>query len=293
MKKIFLITLALFMSACTGKSLQETGSFEKRKAMAELTSKKIKEASGLVSSINNPGMLWTHNDSGNDAQIFLIDENLDIKATVTLAGVENRDWEDITVGPGPDSTKQYVYVGDIGDNDAAHQYKYIYRFEEPTIGSGNSTITISDADKITFQLSDQIKDTESLMIDPNTKNLYLISKRENPVFLYELKYPQTEKDTLVAFRMMELPFTSIVAADYSSKNGSVLMKNYQHIYYWENKNKVNLLTLLKERPVEIPYEAEPQGESIAWKNDGTGFYTLSEKKKREPSFLYLYSLRND
>lgn len=291
MKKLFLIVIVLSMVACNGKSLQEAGSFPTREALGELTDKKIKEASGLVSSINNPGMLWTHNDSGNDAQIFLIDEKLNIKATVTLAGVENRDWEDIAVGPGPDSTRQYVYVGDIGDNDAEYQFKYIYRFEEPTVAAGNSEITISDVDKITFKLSDRVKDTESLMIDPYTKNIYLISKRENPVYLYELKYPQTEGETLVASRIMELPFTSIVAADYLSQNGSVLIKNYEHIYYWENKNKADIITLMKQQPVEIPYEPEPQGESIAWKTDGTGFYTLSEKKKREPSFLYLYSLK--
>ena len=56
-----------------------------------------------------------------------------IKLTCTLAGVENRDWEDIAVGPGPDASKSYVYVADIGDNEGQYQYKYIYRFEEPVL----------------------------------------------------------------------------------------------------------------------------------------------------------------
>ena len=103
--------------------------------LAELNNKELKEISGIAASVNNPKLLWAHNDSGNGADIFLLDDHLDIKLTCTLAGVENRDWEDIAVGPGPDASKSYVYVADIGDNEAQYQYKYIYRFEEPVLNN--------------------------------------------------------------------------------------------------------------------------------------------------------------
>jgi hypothetical protein len=263
--------------------------FEKGQPLSELTDKKLKEASGLAASVGNPNMLWTHNDSGNDPEIFLVDRNLEIKLTVRLAGVENRDWEDITVGPGPDPSKNYVYVGDIGDNDSVYPEKYIYRFPEPTLGSDDQ-ISVSAFDKIVFRLEDGVKDTESLFIDASSKNLYVISKREEPVFVYELKYPQPTGDVLTARKIGSLPFKGIVAADRFSK-GDIIMKNYTHIFYWENKEREDVATLLKRPPLEVPYEAEPQGESIAWAVNGTGFYTLSEKKKKQPSYLYFYSRR--
>ena len=65
------------------------------------------------------------------------------------------------------------------------------------------------------------------------------------------------------------------------------MKNYNKVYYWNSAAK-SITDVLKESPLEIPYETEPQGESIAWATDGSGFYTLSEENKKEKSYLYFY-----
>lgn len=283
----FLISL-IFFSCKQRTSFDTEGAFKRGEPISELTNKRLKEISGLAASIENPGMFWVHNDRGNDPEIYLINTDLDIKLTVTLAGVENRDWEDITIGPGPDSIKNYVYIGDIGDNDAAYPYKYIYRFPEPTLASSNQ-ISISDFDTIVFRLEDGVKDTESLFIDPRSRSFYLISKREEPVWVYELEYPQIKGDTIIALKKLSLSFKEIVAADCFSATGDILIKNYEHIYYWANRNNEDVITLLGRTPSEVPYEKEPQGEAITWATDGSGFYTLSETKKKQPSYLYFYS----
>jgi hypothetical protein len=288
----FFLFVCFISAGCDhARNNQRASRFEEGKPLSELTSMKLKETSGLEASVKNPNMLWAHNDSGNDAEIFLLNENLEIKLTVMMVGIKNRDWEDITVGPGPDSSKTYVYVGDIGDNDAVYLYKHIYRFEEPAFETGNH-ISVSNFDTITFKLEGTIKDTESLFIDAKSKNLYVVSKREEPVFLYELKSPFNSGDTLTASKILSMPFKEIVAADCSHKNGDILMKNYTNIYYWENRNHEDVITLLKNNPLEISYEQELQGEAIAWATDDSGFYTLSEKRKKEPSYLYFYSRKN-
>ena len=287
--KLYLITLFLtaVITSCGQKSIDTEKTFGKGQQLSELTNKKLKESSGLAASKQNPGLLWTHNDSGNEPEIYLVDKNLNIKLTVSLVGIENRDWEDITVGPGPDSAKSYVYVGDIGDNDAVYSYKYIYRFPEPVADSATN-ISIADFETIVFKLEDGAKDTESLFVDTRSQNLYVISKRETPVWLYELKSPRANGDTLTAAKQLSLPFTQIVSADFLPETGDVVIKNYEHIYFWRNQNDKPVTTLLKNPPNEIPYEQEPQGEAIAWATDGSGFYTLSEKKKKKPSYLYFY-----
>lgn len=287
--KVNLIALCGILMVLSGcKDDGGDGIFERGETLAELTDKRLKEVSGLASSVKNPGMLWAHNDAGNDAEIFLVDQRLNIQMTVTLAGVENRDWEDIAIGPGPDSSETYVYVGDIGDNDAAYPVKNIYRFPEPAAASGQN-VRLSEFDVITFRLEGPVKDTESLFVDSRSGNVYVVSKREEPVFVYELKAPQVSNDTLTAFRTLSLPFTKIVAADFYSRSGDILMKNYTNVYYWKNDGSEDVVSLLKKQPIEIPYEEEPQGESIAWAADGSGFYVLSEKKKKDPSYLYFYS----
>ena len=65
---------------------------------------------------------------------------------------ENRDWEDIAVGPGPVDGKNYVYVGEIGDNDAKYRFKRVYRFEEPVLNKTTKSIDIVAFDTIIFRL---------------------------------------------------------------------------------------------------------------------------------------------
>jgi len=290
MKNVLFLFVILLFASCTPRETTTSTSkeFLPGKKLAELTLKKLDEVSGLASSTNNPGLFWAHNDSGNDAEIFLIDQDVKIIQTYVLQGVENRDWEDIAVGPGPDSTKNYVYIGDIGDNSAMFRLKYIYRFEEPVLGAAGKKITIANFDTITFQLPGAKKDTEALLIDPKTKDIYVISKREEPVYLYQMKYPYPTNDTITALQVGSMPLTQIVAGSFSADGREILIKNYNHVYYWKNSSNKAIPELLMEKPQVIPYEVEPQGESITWAYDNSGFYTISEKDEGKKSFLYFY-----
>lgn len=274
--------------ACSQKKGKDSDSsvFSAGKKLTEVTDKKLEEASGLAASSSNPGLLWTLNDSGNRAEVLLIDDKLNIRLTCTLHNIINRDWEDIAVGPGPEPGKNYIYVADIGDNMAIFPYKIIYRFEEPKLQEGTSQITITKFDRVVFQL-DVKKDTESLLLDPKTKNLYVVSKREKPVYVYELKYPYSTTDTLTAEKIGSIPFGQIVAGDFSADGTEVLMKNYNNVLYWKLNNE-DLATALKRNPSIVPYEPEPQGESVTFARDGSGFYTISEKVKGEKAYLWFY-----
>lgn len=281
---IFLVTIA-----CSNVPEKPTDfEFDKGSHLAELTDEKLEEASGLASSITNPGYLWTHNDSNNGAMVFLIDKKLNIKMTCELRGVKNRDWEDIAVGPGPDPSKHYLYVGDIGDNMAVYRYKYIYRFEEPTLKEGVEKMVIEKFDTITFKLSDMEKDTEALLINPTNKNLYVVSKREEPVTVYELPYPYSTKDTITATAKAILPLTQITAGDFSPDGKEILLKNYQNVYYWNDDGNKSFSEILRQKPKILPYEEESQGEAITFARDGSGYYTLSEKVSGEKTFLTFY-----
>src|SRR5690606_15194616 len=158
----FLPFLILVAFACNDKKSlpANTDLFLPGRPLAELKADELEEVSGLAASVANRGYLWTHNDSGNPAEVYLIDEELEIALKCTLEGVKNRDWEDIAVGPGPDPSKRYVYVAEIGDNDAQYDYKYIYRFAEPSLTSVSGDIVITEFDTIVFRLEDGAKDTE-------------------------------------------------------------------------------------------------------------------------------------
>jgi hypothetical protein len=285
-----LVSICLVLLCCSSSEHSNDGDapFLSGVSMGVLDNPKIDEASGLAMSVTHPGMLWTHNDSGDKARIFLIDSLGRHQATVGFEGISNRDWEDIAVGPGPDATKSYVYIGEIGDNFSRYTYKYIYRIEEPVIPKGKKKLTVLQVDSIKFTLPDGARDAESLMIDPQTKDLYIFSKREKAVNLYRLAYPQSTTTVLEAERVLTgLPFTSIVAADWSPDGKEILIKNYKKVFYWHRQNNEPVTELLQSPPAILPYDREPQGETIAFDRSGKGYYTLSEKAKgRKPELMF-------
>ena len=55
----------------------------------------IPEASGLAVSRRDPGLLWSHNDSGSAAVLFALDTAGTMRGRVRVP-VKTRDWEDVS-----------------------------------------------------------------------------------------------------------------------------------------------------------------------------------------------------
>lgn len=266
--------------------------FEQAANHGKLKLDEIDEASGLVASHNNPRAFWTHNDSGDKNRIFLISQSGDNLGTYTLEGAIARDWEDISIGPGPKANTSYLYVGDIGDNRAQYKEKVIYRFIEPNVSQQASDNQINIAkehiDTITFEFPDGKRDAETLMVDPITKDIFVISKREKQVGVYVARYPQSTTQINILTKVATLDIHKIVAGDISVAGNEVLLKDYQNIYYWKKQANESIEELLTTAPQRLPYKAEPQGEAIAWKQDSSGFYTLSEASSSGAAKMYFY-----
>jgi len=268
-----------------------------RIALGTVEDSNLKEISGIVASVKNPGCFWVHNDSGDDARIFLINSTGKLVATVYLDRIDNRDWEDITIGPGPIDGETYIYIADIGDNNSVNILKYIYRFKEPTINTQflaqYATLERNTIDVITFQYYDGNRDAEILMIDPLTKDLYVVTKRETSVYIYSLAYPQSTTATfLVKKASVTLPFRMTCGGDISANGKEILIKNLSNVFYWKLAEGETIIGALSRKATILPYIEEPQGEAIGWLRDGTGYVTLSEINNSIKPVLYLYKRRN-
>src|SRR5690606_8519663 len=84
--------------------------------------KLIDEASGLAVSRSNPSRIWVHNDSGDPNRLYVIGDNAEDYGYFWITGTGARDWEDMCIGPGPVNGINYIYVGDIGDNNAQYLF---------------------------------------------------------------------------------------------------------------------------------------------------------------------------
>ena len=68
---------------------------------------KINETSGLEIFDNN---LITLNDSGNPSNLYYLNENGEVIIERSFSGLQNFDWEDLTLDD------EFIYIGDIGNN---------------------------------------------------------------------------------------------------------------------------------------------------------------------------------
>src|SRR5689334_10562976 len=107
MKLRFALLALLFSCTYSPNEIDDShSSFTKARSLGVID-KRLPEASRLASSVVNPGYMWSQNDGQNPAEVYLIDTTAQVKMTCKLS-VENRDWEDIAVGPGPEEGKTYV-----------------------------------------------------------------------------------------------------------------------------------------------------------------------------------------
>ncbi|MFF7024392.1 hypothetical protein ACFY97_25720 [Streptomyces klenkii] len=226
---------------------------------------RIKESSGLAASRTHPGVYWTHNDSGDGAYVYAVDGRTGrTVATVTLAGIEPRDVEAISIGPDGD-----IYLGDIGDNFGGRWPEvWIYRFPEPkTLKDATLTPT-----RYTVRYDDGPRDAESLMVHPKTGRVYIVSKkRSGKGALYEAPERLSASGVNVFRRTADIDLWATDGA-FSPDGTRLVVRGYfdAREYRWQDG-----------RPREIGRPDVPlqrQGESVTFTADGRTLMYGSEGK---------------
>ncbi|MCU1594466.1 MAG: hypothetical protein JWO12_1858 [Frankiales bacterium] len=242
---------------------------------------RITEASGLVASDLQPGVLFTHNDSGDSARFFALDTDCRDRGTFQLRGVRARDWEDIARGPG-----HVLWLGDIGDNSARRTSIRVHRVAEPRATSGTVTVSSSGFE---LRYPDGPHDAETLLADPLDGRLYLITKnRDGHDRLYAAPLPLSASavNTMTALDAVTVPgfLPLTTAGDISPDGFRLVLRTYTNA--WE----LPLPPLVAGRPrlagafarglgTPVTVDATRQGESIAYSSDGRSLYTLPEGKE--------------
>lgn len=261
--------------------LDTTKLFNTIPVVHDLTRTDLLEISGVAASRINPGVLYIHNDSGNPNQVYLTNGNGDNIGTLTLTPVGNRDWEDIAVGPGPVAGVNYVYVGDIGDNDSKYSSVFVYRFPEPDLtGKTLPYVTdITSVDVIELKYPDGPRNAETLMVDPLTKDIYIASKENNLSQVFVAKYPQSTTSTTTMTPVVQLYFNKATGGDISPDGTEILLRSNELIWYWKLSPGTSISQGLLTQPQVAPYaNNEPQGEGICFAADDSGYYTDTEIK---------------
>ncbi|MDR0428310.1 MAG: hypothetical protein LBH12_06865 [Dysgonamonadaceae bacterium] len=109
----------------------------------------LSESSGLV---YRRGKIWTHNDSGSEAEIYTVNPLTgEIEQTIRLENIINHDWEDIA------SDEQYIYIADTGNNNGGGRTDLaVYKISLDDIPlSGHAVIPENKIEIIRFYYPEQ------------------------------------------------------------------------------------------------------------------------------------------
>jgi hypothetical protein len=253
----------------------------------ELSNPAIRESSGLAASRRNPGIFWTHNDSGNSPHIYAFDRSGRDRGAFRITGADNIDWEDIALGPGPEKDTSYLYIGEIGGNKRIAGDVIVYRVKEPSPRNGGEYET-EPAAAIRLRYPDRPHDAEALLVHPHSGDLYIITKAvgsDTETWVFKATAPHTtETRTLQKVARLRIPGESrfhlilglvtggaispdgrrVAICDYYRAYEAVLPPGRSFDQIWTQP--WTLIELAKRR----------QGESICYRHDGLALLATSE-----------------
>ena len=252
--------------------------------------KDLTEISGIVLSRRNPGVIWAHNDSGGIARVFALNTDGTHLGIFPLTGARAIDWEDIAIGPGPAPGIDYLYVADTGNNNLTRDVVTVYRVQEPLLDRKSSvgTRSLNGAEALPFRFPGSPHECETLLVDPLTADLYLVSRDRNArqsgnsfVFRSPAPHKPGAPRTLELVASFPVP-AEIKGGDISPDGRMILLRAHSArrqvkalLWNWERKD-TPLAQVFREPGHRVPVHHEPQGEAIAFSADGQSYFTVGE-----------------
>jgi len=301
---IFVISfslISLIFSACSSASSSEKtnaansnkkspSDYAAPQTIGKIESGEVTESSGIVASRCNENALWTHNDSGNQNLIYALNIKGEHLGAWRVTGSKNKDWEG--VGTFQNAKGEcFLYLGDIGNNARARGELIIYRVKEPRISQKNKSAdknnpeTTEAAEAIKINYPDFRHDAETLIVHPNTGDIYILTKRiSGAAGVYRLKanYATDKTNTLEKigdFSVPAIPNGFLTGGDVSADGKRVVICDYFNAYEImlpENAKKFD--EIWQQKPVVIQLGERQQGEAICYSLDGESIFATSEKK---------------
>ncbi|HXG85622.1 MAG TPA: hypothetical protein VNI84_16480 [Pyrinomonadaceae bacterium] len=269
-----------------------SNAYEKPKVVGTISSGEITESSGIAASRCAENVFWTHNDSGDDAFLFAINVKGEKLGTWKVSNAKNNDWEDIAAFKDAKGECS-LYVGDIGNNERMKSELTIYRVKEPKISDADKSsskknpVKTENAAAIKINYPDMRRDAETLLVHPQTGDIYVLSKSfSQPSGVYKLaaNYDSNKPNTLkkiADFAVPAVPNGLLTGGDISPDGKSVILCDYFNGYEITlPQNAKDFDEIWKQKPQIADLGAREQGEAIGYALDGKSVFATSEKRNQ-------------
>ncbi len=237
------------------------------------------EISGMAASRHNPGVLWIHDDgAAGGAQALAIRTDGTLAQQYTLAGITNRDWEEVALGPGPTPGREYLYFADTGNNALGYISFNLIRVAEPDVpATPGSSIPLA-AESFAFRYPSGTFNTETLWLDPVDGTPYVLTK-ENSSTCRLFRYPLpldagVEKALVLAATLTNMPVLC-TGGTVSADGRWIFVRSNTTIRAWPRAVGTTFASALAGTPCSLAHSLG-LAEAIAIDPDGRSLWAISE-----------------
>lgn len=277
-----------------------TGTYAPPESAGAIGDDLLTEASGIVASRQNPGVLWLHNDSGDSARLYAIGTDGRALGRLRMSGVDAVDFEDIAAADCPAGGGHCLWVADVGNNRRDRTTVVVYAVREPPVDPEDPFVASSTSTVWSFPLTfpdDAPFDAEALMLSPDGSDLYLFEKSDgDSARLYRHPGPLVPDQPAELAQVATFPSPGvavdsgrlITAADLHPSGQRLLVRVYTASFEYRLTDTQTLADLGQVEPLLVAPGplSEPQGEAIAYDEDGIGVWTVSEDDPGQPLHYY-------
>ncbi len=255
----------------------------------------LRESSGILTY--NGSTVWTHNDGGGDPTLYEIDvQSGGLLRIVTLAGVKNIDWEDLTK-----DERGNVFIGDFGNNRQNRKNLCIHKIENPLPLAASATVL---SERIGFSYSDQREfppqkkaqnfDCEAFVYYRDS--LYLFTKNHSQPYsgytkMYRLPAVEGEyvAELVDSFKTGNTAATTFITSAAISPNGKQLaLLSSDKVFLFSNWKGANFF---QGDLRKIPLGTLSQKEAICFSTNWTLWIGDERTGKVIGGNIYSYDLR--
>jgi len=263
----------------------------------------LRESSGLAVSRTQPGILWSHNDSGDRPNLYAIDSSGRLLAIVRITNADAQDWEDMSSGPCParlstTNSPHCLYVADIGDNNQVRQVLTVYVIVEPSLVNTGETPITTSARSFRYRYPDAPHDSEALAVNP-AGDVTIVSKgRRGTIDFFGISATSVDRaltsgEVLTAEHQGNTGIEPngkigryVTGAALSTDGKTLAVRTYNEVFFYspvEARRQENRWRAFGRTC--FLGDAEPQGEAIAYVDDKTGLLT-SERARERPGVIH-------
>jgi hypothetical protein len=262
----------------------------------------LAETSGLAVSRTNPGVVWSHNDSGNEPLLYALDLSGRLLGTTRVRNAANLDWEDMSAGPCPravaetarqgDRAGSCLYIGDIGDNRWRRPELTVYVVEEPLLGAEAELPDAVRSRSFRFRYSSRHDDSEALAVDADGDVVIVTKGRSGIPGFFRIPADRVAHglqsgETLVAVHEMNLPVRMdhevarlVTGAAFSPDGRTLAVRTYHEVFFFRPSARGAAPGWELSAPPCFLGNAEPQGEAIDYLSDDTLLLTSERSRGR-------------